>query len=91
MDEDILENFVWHSSVGVDDFIGDKERFVKEIPNSKKTRKAFINTGSEGNFLIHKTTRSLWKLSDDNKKIEAVFPTDVLTEEEVKQIMDEGA
>jgi hypothetical protein len=47
----------------------------------------FIVAGE--NFLIHKTTRCLWKLSDDKKSIEPVFNRDVLTEDDVKAAMTE--
>jgi hypothetical protein len=43
----------------------------------------FIKVASNSNFCIHKATKELWKFSEDGKYIEAVFPDDVLTEEQL--------
>jgi len=38
-------------------------------------------------LLIHKTTKCLWRISDDKKSIEPVFGSDVLSDEEVDGIV----
>jgi len=45
-------------------------------------------TAAGNNILIHKTTRCLWKISDDKKTIEPVFSSDVLSTEDVKAAME---
>lgn len=89
MKSDIFEKFSWHSSIGIDDSIEGGRRFVTRIPNTAGARRHFAAAAGGKNFLIHKTTKSLWKMSEDNKMIEPVFPTDILTEEQVKEIMEE--
>jgi hypothetical protein len=64
------------------------KRFVTRLPNIHVARSMFEAAGD--NLLIHKTTRCLWKISDDSKKIEPVFSSDVLSEDDVKSAM-EGA
>lgn len=82
---DILANFSWHSSIGIDDALDGHKRFVTRLPFTAATERHFV---ASGNFLVHKTTKSLWKMSEDNKSIEPLFATDVLTEEEVRDIME---
>jgi len=86
---DIFENFSWHSSIGIDKTLEGDTRFVTRIPNTDRARKAFTATADGNNFLIHKTTRALWKVSDDKSCIEPLFPTDVLTEEDAAEIMEQ--
>lgn len=83
---DIFEGFGWHSSVGMDCAVDESRKFIAKLPNSVKARSMFTAAG--GDYLIHKTTRCLWKLSDDKKCIEPVFSSDVLTEDEVKAAME---
>jgi hypothetical protein len=83
MGKDIFDGFLWHSSIGIDDNLDGRKKFVTRIANTPKARSMFIASGDS--FLIHRTTRALWKLSDDKKSIEPVFDTDVLGEEEVRE------
>ena len=85
---DIFENFNWHSSIGIDQTLAGDKKFVTRIPNTKRAMSMFEAAGND--LLIHKTTRCLWKLSDDKKGIEPVFSNDVLTEDEVREAMEEG-
>ena len=85
--DDIFENFNWHRSIGIDCAKLDNKRFVTRMPNTKAARSMFIAAGND--LLIHKTTRCLWKMSDDKKTIEPVFNNDVLTEDEVREAMAE--
>jgi hypothetical protein len=83
----IFDDFNWHSSIGIDCTLAGDQKFVSRLPNTKKARMLFMAAGND--LLIHKTTRCLWKISDDKKSIEPVFSNDVLTEDEVKQAMEE--
>jgi hypothetical protein len=86
MDGDIFEGFCWHSSIGIDSNLDGQKVFVTRLPNNKQAKTMFTAAG--GNLLVHKTTRCLWKLSDDKKTIEPVFSSDVLSMEEVKEAME---
>lgn len=77
-----INEITWHSSL--DSFLG-KKKICKSLPYNKKAKKMFIATGS-GELLIHKTSKALWKISEDGKSIEPVFDTDVLTEEDMKDV-----
>ncbi len=84
---DFFDEFSWHSSLGIDDANSKEKKFVASVPNTDEYRRMFIAKG--GTTLIHKTTKSLWKLSDDNGSIEPVFPADILSEDEVRQAMED--
>jgi len=86
MPRDIFEDFMWHSSIGIDAALDGNKRFVTRLPNTKKARSMF--TASSDNTLIHKTTRALWKITDDNNGIEPVFATDVLSEDDCAGVME---
>ena len=83
---DIFDGFAWHSAIGIDETLVGNKRFVTKVPNTKKARSMFAQAGD---LLIHKTTKSLWKFSDDGTSIEPVFSSDVLTEEELREAMEE--
>lgn len=82
MSDDIFEGFHWHSSIGIDVELDGRKKFVTRIPNTRKARSMFIACN---NLLIHKTTKALWKISDDEKSIEPIFPTDILTEDDLQE------
>lgn len=84
---DIFDQFHWHSCIGIDAAIDGQKRFVTRLPNTRQARSMFVASGEK--LLIHRTTRALWKLSEDHKSIEPVFDTDVLTEDDVKAAMTE--
>lgn len=84
---DIFDSFSWHSSLGLDSTLASSGRkVVTKLPNSREARSMFTAVGN--NLLIHKTTRCLWKLSEDKDGIEPVFGNDILTEDDVKQAME---
>lgn len=83
---DVFEGFNWHSSIGIDSSLDGNKQFVSRLPNTVTARSLFAEAGS--NLLIHKTTRCLWKVSDDKKAIEPVFSSDVLTEDEAKLVTE---
>lgn len=90
MKGDIFDKFSWHSSIGIDESLEGNRRFVTRLPNTAATRRHFVAAAGGDNFLVHKTTKSLWRMSEDNKSIEPLFPTDVLSEEQVREIMEEN-
>ena len=83
MTKDTLDSFSWHSAIGVDSISKAAKKVVRKLPNNKTARSMFCNA-SCGNFLIHKTSQALWRVSEDGKAIEPVFDSDVLTEEDLK-------
>ena len=85
MNNDVFDGFAWHSSIGIDATLDGNKRFVTRLPLTADSRAMFVAAGN--NLLIHKTTRCLWRLSDDKKSIEPVFSSDVLSEDEVKAAM----
>lgn len=87
MSRDIFEDFLWHSSIGIDATLNGDKQFVTRLPNNKKARSMF--TASSDNTLIHKTTKALWKITEDNAAIEPVFATDILTEDDCRDFMEE--
>lgn len=87
MSGDIFEGFCWHSSIGIDSNLEGNKKFVTRMPNNIQARSMF--TASGNNLLIHKTTRCLWKLSDDKQTIVPVFSSDVLSVDEVAEAMAE--
>jgi len=87
MSTDIFDGFSWHSSIGIDASLDGNRRFVTKLANTQRTRSMFIASGN--NMFIHRTTRALWRLSEDKKSIIPAFDTDVLGENEVKEAMQE--
>jgi hypothetical protein len=88
MSQDIFEGFMWHSSIGIDVALSGNKQFVTRLPNNKKARSMF--TASSENTLIHKTTKALWKITDDKSAIEPVFATDILTEDECRDFTEDS-
>ena len=86
--DDIFDSFSWHSSIGIDADLAGNKSFVTRIPNNK-TAMTHFTASTDNSFLIHRTTRALWRISDDKKTIEPIFPSDVLTSEEAAEIMKE--
>lgn len=84
---DVFDGFSWHSSIGIDSSLAGNKKFLTRLPTTKTAMSMFIRAGE--NLLIHKTTRCLWKLSDDKQSIEPVFNSDVLTEDDVRAAMEE--
>ena len=85
--DNLFEDFQWHSSIGLDSLLQERSQFVTSMPNNRLARSMFVEAGDS--TLIHKTTRALWKISDDKASIVPMFSTDILTEEEVRQAMEE--
>lgn len=84
--KNFLEEFEWHSSLGFN-LNNEEKTSISKLPNTKVARKMFISA-DDGSTLIHKTSQSLWRISEDGNSIEAVFDSDVLTEEDLQQLED---
>jgi len=87
MADSLFDTFSWHSCIGIDEALNGGKRFVTRIRNTASAR-AMFTAGGE-NLLVHKTTKCLWKISEDKKSIEPVFSSDVLTEKDVEAVMKE--
>jgi hypothetical protein len=85
---DIFDHFAWHSSIGIDASLDGSKRFVTRLPNTSRERAAFVSVAGGDNMLIHRTTRALWRVSDDSSCLEPVFPTDILTEDDVSDLLE---
>jgi len=81
--KDVLADFNWHSSIGIDDAIENNKRFVTKVA---ATKTAMIDFVAAGDYLVHKSTNALWRMSDDKGYIEPVFGSDILTEDELRAI-----
>jgi len=81
---DILEDFQWHSSISLDKNVVAKKKKVKNIKASSKVIAGFMRVGADGDYLIHKATKALWKFSEDGSHIEPVFEEDILVDEDLK-------
>jgi len=79
---EIGNDFQWHSVTGFDFLLAGSEP-KKEVKKVAMTKEAMSHFVIANEFLIHKTSRALWKISDDGKSIEAVFEGDVLTEDQI--------
>ncbi len=77
---DIFSDYRWHSSMEPQEGIA-RRRIIRRLPARRANLSRFIRISRDGSFLIHKSTKALWKFSDDHKTIEPVFKDDVLTED----------
>ena len=88
MNNNIFDGFAWHSAIGIDPALDSQKRFVTELKNTREARGMFVASGD--NTLIHKTTRALWRVSDDKTKIVPMFSTDILSEDEIREAMEDN-
>jgi len=87
MSGELFDEFQWHSSIGMDALLEGRKRFAVSLPNTRRARAMFVAGGND--TLIHKTTRALWRVSDDKTCIVPMFSTDILTEDELREAMKE--
>lgn len=78
--DDIFNDFRWHSSMKPTRTIS-KKRIIRSLPAKSASLSRFTRISHDGSYLIHKSTKALWKFSDDRQRIEPVFKDDVLTED----------
>lgn len=88
MNADVLEGFCWHSSIGIDSNLEGNKEFVTRIAADRQAMSMFFAAGKD--TLIHKTTKCLWRLSEDKKTIEPMFGSDVLSSDDVQTVMEGG-
>ena len=81
MKMNFFNEYNWHSSLELGKDIKGK-KIIKRLNATKNNSSHFIKIASNSNYCIHKATKELWKFSDDGKYIEAVFPDDLLTEDQ---------
>ena len=77
-----FDEYKWHSSLELGEGIQGK-KIVRRLTASRQNLSRFIRIAGNSSYLIHKATKELWKMADDGKSIEAVFPDDVLSEEQL--------
>ncbi len=87
MSADIFDSFDWHSSIGIDQALKAPSKVVK-MPWNIRASTMFVAAGND--LLVHKTTKCLWRMSQDKKSIEPVFENDVLSAEDVTEAMEGG-
>lgn len=91
---ELLNGFQWHSSMGFDNIISASQKNKDTMRNCSENRGLFMaagyvdsknkyaagakNSGRPGELLIHKSTRALWKISDDGKSIQPAFEDDII-------------
>jgi len=80
---DIFEGFSWHSCIGIDFALDGSKEFATRLPKTARTMDMFASGG--GDSLIHKTTKALWRVSEDGNYIEPTHATDILTAEDLEE------
>lgn len=77
---DFFNKYRWHSSLEINEEITGK-KIITKLANSRNNRGKFLRVAKDSDFLIHKSTKALWKISEDGKSIVPVFDDDILTED----------
>ena len=90
--EGLLSQKQWHSAIGFDIIDESNQKRKASIPNSEENRSQFeaagypsqvrVASGSRsapGELLIHRSSRALWRISDDGNRIEPAFSDDIIT------------
>ena len=90
--EGLLSQKQWHSAIGFDIIDENNQKRKASISNNEENRAHFelagypsqvrVASGSRsapGELLIHRSSRALWKISDDGNRIEPAFSDDIIT------------
>lgn len=90
--EGLLQEKQWHSAIGFDIVESSNQKRKVAIANTEDNRSLFESAGypsqikvasksgsTPGELLIHKSSRALWKVSDDGQRIEPAFSDDIIT------------
>ena len=90
--EGLLNQKQWHSAIGFDIVDESNQRKKVAVLNSSENRSMFEAAGhpsqvrvasgsgsTPGELLIHRSSRALWKVSDDGQRIEPAFSDDIIT------------
>lgn len=85
MDDFDFNNYTWHSTTELDGHSLFNKK-IKRISTSDETAiQSFSRFKPESKLLIHKSTKALWKFSDDGEYIEPVFAEDILTSNDLEK------
>ena len=74
-----FDDYKWHSAAEPGESVG-RRRILRKLVASDENV-AHFDKVAKSQFLIHKSTKALWRFSSDNKTIVPVFDDDVITEE----------
>ena len=90
--EQTLADKQWHSAIGFDIVDSSNQRNKVAMENTTENREMFdsaghpsqmrtasSNGGVPGELLIHRSSRALWHVSEDGKRIEPAFSDDIIT------------
>lgn len=90
--EGLLSEKQWHSAIGFDIVESSNQRKKIAIANNSDNRSMFepagypgqiriasTNESIPGELLIHRSSRALWRVSDDGESIEPAFSDDIIT------------
>lgn len=80
--EDFFNDFHWHSTLGINSSIK-KAKIINNLPRTKEVLAKFHRERDDSNFLIHTSSKALWKFSKDGNSIEPVFKDDIITEDKL--------
>ena len=80
MATNIFKDYRWHSVMKPEQGISGKRK-INSLQANPSNLSHFNKVASGEKLLIHKSTKALWKFSDDKKSIVPVFKDDVLTED----------
>ncbi len=80
MGVNFFRDYDWHSSIELEKSLRGK-KIVRRVANTEKNRGHFLRLSSDSDYLIHKSSKALWRISDDGGSIESVFDDDILTED----------
>ena len=80
MSNDMFEDFSWQVSIGIDSVINSNKKFYSRMANTKKALNMFIAVNEK--VLVHKSSKALWKISEDGKFIEPVFDGNIIPAED---------
>jgi len=90
--EGLLNQKQWHSAIGFDIVDESNQRKKVAVLNNNENRSMFEAAGyssqvrvasgsgsTPGELLVHRSSRALWKVSDDGQRIEPAFSDDIIT------------
>jgi len=90
--EQTLSDKQWHSAIGFDIVDSSHQRNKIAMDNSQENIDQFDSAGhpgqiktasaiggTPGELLIHRSSRALWRVSEDGQRIEPAFSDDIIT------------
>lgn len=79
-----FNSFSWHSALMPDENMLNNKK-VKNLQANEDNLQSFSLFQPQSKLLIHKSTKALWKFSDDGKSIHPVFAQDILTSKDLEK------